>query len=109
MKQRGPNVWLGEMEKEKRTGGEKKGVPFPLPPVPPCHWVFFVYKVIAFTPVGDLGRFNHTISSLSQVNQIGQINRGSTGDVFTTLFLSLSLLSLSVPESWLSCSLLWLS
>lgn len=55
---------------------EKAGCPYSLPSPPSVH---FFCEVIAFTPVGDLGRFNHTISSPGQLNQIGQINRGSTG------------------------------
>lgn len=57
-----------------------------------CATLFFC-QVIAFTPVGDLGRFNHTISSLGQLNQIGQINRDSTGEGFTSPSVMLSLAS----------------
>lgn len=63
---------------------------------PPVTALFFVCKVIAFTPVGDLGRFNHTISSPGQVNQIVQINRGSTGDIFPAPSPSLCLM-MSLP------------
>lgn len=76
--------------RDGRRGGdgvreEKQGVPSPSPVT------LFFCKVIAFTPVGDLGRFNHTISSPGQLNQIGQINSGSTGEGFTSLSLLLSL------------------
>lgn len=66
-------------------GGKKSRVSLLPPPV-----TLFFCKVIAFTPVGDLGRFNHTISSPGQLNQIGQINSGSTGEGFTSLSVSVS-------------------
>ncbi len=96
-----------------RDGGdggreEKQGVPSPSPVT------LFFCKVIAFTPVGDLGRFNHTISSPGQLNQIGQINSGSTGEGFTSLSLSLSLtccpwlpLSLSLSLYVCVCVCVW--
>lgn len=106
----GPARWRGGDAGRE----EKQGVPSPSPVT------LFFCKVIAFTPVGDLGRFNHTISSPGQLNQIGQINRGSTGEGFTSLSLCLSccpslLLFLYVcvcashTAPWLSCSPLWLS
>lgn len=71
------------------VGEESRVVPSPSPVT------LFFCKVIAFTPVGDLGRFNHTISTPGQLNQIGQINSGYTGEGFTSplvrsLFLSVS-------------------
>lgn len=48
---------------------------------PPPNVTLFFCQVIAFTCAGDLGRFNHTISSPGQLNQIGQINNGSTGEM----------------------------
>lgn len=88
----GPARWRGgDVGRE-----EKQGVPSPSPVT------LFFCKVIAFTPVGDLGRFNHTISSPGQLNQIGQINRGSTGEGFTSLSLSLSLM-LSLASSLSLC------
>lgn len=104
--------WRG---REGTVGREEKwGVPSP------SRATLFFWKVIAFTPVGDLGRFNHTISSPGQLNQIGQINRGSTGEGFTSLSLMLSpasslslcvCLCQSLPQTapWLSCSPQWLS
>lgn len=55
----------------------RQGVPSPSSSLKP--FFFFFGEVIAFTPVGDLARFNHSISSPGQLHQIGQINRGSTG------------------------------
>lgn len=87
---------------EAMVGGKKKqGVPSPSPVTP------FFCKVIAFTPVGDLGRFNHTISSPGQLNQIGQINSGSTGEGFTSLPLSHALsLASSLPLRVCECQAL---
>lgn len=66
------------------VGEESRVVPSPSPVT------LFFCKVIAFTPVGDLGRFNHTISSPGQLNQIGQINSGYTGEGFTSRSCALS-------------------
>lgn len=63
------------------AGEKKSGMSL----LPPAVTLFFC-QVIAFTPVGDLGRFNHTISSSGQLNQIGQINSSYTGEGFTFCF-----------------------
>lgn len=57
------------------AGEKKSGMSL----LPPAVTLFFC-QVIAFTPVGDLGRFNHTVSSSGQLNQIGQINSSYTGE-----------------------------
>lgn len=82
------------------VGEESRVVPSPSPVT------LFFCKVIAFTPVGDLGRFNHTISTPGQLNQIGQINSGYTGEGFTSLLVRSLFLSVSVTRAQqrLSCS-----
>ena len=42
-------------------------------------------RVIAFTPAGDLDRFNRGVSSFGHLNQIGQIKRGFRGEGFTSI------------------------
>lgn len=78
--------------------------PSPAQPTTPSVHLFFG-EVIAFTPVGDLARFNHSISSPGQLNQIGQINRGSTGGALARSPAPPSLsLSLAVPHFFSSPS-----
>lgn len=93
-------------------GIKNQGVPSPLPHHSLFSFLFF-WSNCFHPPIGDLGRFNHTISSLGQLNQIGQINRSSTGDAFTSPSHSWCRFSFSlcvfVPVSWLSCSLSRLS